>query len=600
MWDPPAYAYPDLWADNCRTMPPGSPFPGPWDTNRTPYLRAPMRAFADPAVDVVVAIMRRQRGKTELAANCLGWMWDTCPAPALWINPTEKLARSFARDRVQKMFATVDGLADRTTETREGSLEKFVDGVRFGIGWAGSRTETASHPSKFSVIDERSRMTEDIGGEGDPVRIVQAGGGMFPGATSVVISSPTEEGLCPTFDWWAQGTKQRWCWRCPQCGEWFVPCLASAKFPPKASYDTIRDEACIACPQCEHEIRDDAKEDAEAGYVPAVISDEGVVTLAPGLETRNSVASYWVTGLSDQITHIGRAMEAYARAARTGKEPDLQACVNAEHGELFKIRVEKLQSDVIRERQVDSIPVDDVQMVTVGVDVQEDCLYYAVRGWCAHSTSYGISHGRAVGATEYVDVWLQLARELDDEFCGHRPAMVLVDSGHQTAMVYQQCRLRANWEPAKGQNSGRPYQDSLVDETRTGRAKKTLKLWLHSVDVWQQWLNSRLQWPFGEPGAWYVPQDVPDEYCEQVVNQGCRVRKGKREWFAMGNRDDHLRDCEILAAIAADIQGVRRLRPRVEAAAEESEEPKTWAAQRQAQINSRRTQKANPFARRGI
>ena len=76
-----------------------------------------MRAFADPATDVVVLMLRRQRGKTEFAANCLGWMWDTCPAPSLWINPTEKLARSFASDRVKKMFATVDGLAGRTLET---------------------------------------------------------------------------------------------------------------------------------------------------------------------------------------------------------------------------------------------------------------------------------------------------------------------------------------------------------------------------------------------------------------------------------------------------------------------------------------------------
>ena len=601
MWEPPEFAWPDEWADAKRVMPAGSPFPGPWDTNRTPYLRAPMRAWADPAVDVVVAIMRRQRGKTELGINCLGWTWDTCPAPSLWINPTETLARSFSNDRVKKMFATIPGLAERTYEKREGALEKFIDGVRFGVGWAGSRTETASHPSKYSVIDERSRMTEDIGGEGDPVRIVQAGGGMFPGATTLIISSPTEEGVCPTFDWWAQGTRQRWAWRCPQCGEWFVACLETAKFPEKASYETIRAEACIACPHCEHKIRDDTKADVEAAYKSSTVSDEGVVTLAPELEARNSVASYWVTGLADQITHIGQAMEQYARAARTGKEPDVQACVNTVHGELFKVKVERLRSDVVKERQVAGIPDDAIQLVTVGVDVQADCLYYVVRGWCEHVTSYLLDHGRILGATEYVDVWLQLARALDTTFIGHQPAMVLVDSGHQTAMVYQQCRLRPAWEPAKGQpTGGRPYHDSLVDETASGRAKKTLRLWLHSADVWQQWINGRLQWPVGEPGCWYVPAGVETEYAEQVVNQGCRVRKGKREWFAMGNRDDHYRDCEILAAIAADIKGARRLRAPKAKPEAAPDKPAGWVAERQARINSARERIADPFERRGL
>ena len=521
-----------------------------------------MRAFVDPLYDVVVAIMRRQRGKTELATNCLGWTFDTCPAPSVWINPTEKLARSFAGDRVRKMFATIEGLAERTLETRPGALEKFIDGVRFGIGWAGSSTETSAHPAKFAVVDERSRMTSDSGGEGDPVRIVQAGGGMYPGATVIVISSPTEEGFCPTFDWWAQGTKMRWSWRCPGCGEWFVPCLATAKYPPKASFETIRAEACIACPECEHEMRDGELDDIEADYQPSIISDEGVITLQPGMAVRNSVASYWVTGLSDKMTHIGRAMEDYARAARSGKEEDVQACVNTVHGELFKVPAEKLTSDSVLERQLPEIPDGVAQLVTAGVDVQTDRLYYIVRGWGAHETSYLLDHGWILGAPEFDDPWVTLASRLEESFLGLRVRMVLVDSGHQTAMVYQQCRRRPTWSPARGHDrQTRPYYDALVDETVTGRAHKGLRLWHHDVDHWQQWLNGRLKRPVGDPGAWYVPQGVDSVYAEQVVNQACRIKGGKRQWFATGNRDDHYRDCELLAAIAADIQGVRRLKP---------------------------------------
>lgn len=569
MWDPPAYAYPDEWADNCRMMPPGSPFPGRWKTSRTPYLRAPMRAFAAPEYDVVVAIMRRQRGKTELGANCLGWMWDSQPGPALWINPTEKLARSFSNDRVEKMFSTIDGLLERTKQSRPGSLEKFIAGIRFGIGWAGSRTETASHPAKYAVIDERSRMPTGIGGEGDPVRIVQAGGGMYPGATSLVISSPTERGLCPTYHWWRQGTKMRWCWRCAGCGEWFVPCLATAKYPDKASYSTIRAEACIQCPECEHEMRDGELETIDADYVPSVEDADGQLSLCPGLEVRNSVASYWVTGLADKITHIGQAMETYARAARGDVLPDddeaddaLQAVVNTTFGELWEVQGHGEPASSVLDRQISDFDDEEIQIVTAGADVQRDSLYYTVRGWCYLSTSYLLENDRILGPTEQPDVWLELARRLEGTFAGRRVAMVLVDSGHATAMVYSQCRRRANWAPAKGHERGdRPYHDSLVDETVTGRAHRGLKLWHHSNDHWKTWLYGRIAWPLGKPGAWYVPAGVDPDYAAQVVNERWRISRGKRIWYRTGDRENHYMDCEILSSVAADIQGVRVLRP---------------------------------------
>lgn len=129
-----------------------------------------------------------------------------------------------------------------------------------------------------------------------------------------------------------------------------------------------------------------------------------------------------------------------------------------------------------------------------------------------------------------------------------------------------------------------PYRDSLVDESMSGRAQKNLRLWLHCVDTWQMWLNGRIRWTFGEPGAWYVPSEIDNlaaDYRAQVVNQLCIIKNGKRTWLATGDRNDHYRDCELLAAIAADIQGVRRLRaPKTEEQREEAEVQKAMRASR--------------------
>ena len=46
--------------------------PGPWRTERTPYLREPMDAFTDPKVRHIVMVAASQVGKSEFLNNCIG------------------------------------------------------------------------------------------------------------------------------------------------------------------------------------------------------------------------------------------------------------------------------------------------------------------------------------------------------------------------------------------------------------------------------------------------------------------------------------------------------------------------------------------------
>ncbi len=561
-----------------------------------------MDAFADPSIDYVVMMLASQMGKTEAGFNVLGWMWDTAPAPSMWVAPTQTLAYSVSRERLHSMFQQVPGLWDRMDEQyrKPGSLERFIGGVRFGLAWAGSATELASHPCKFVVVDERSRMGADTGGEGDPVRIVSARTKMYQGSKVGIFSSPTSEGVCPTYAWWLAGTKMRWCWRCPGCGDWIWPSLERARYPDGASYDVIREEAWIECAKCEHQIRDDDRPGLEADYIPSTVDEHGAIHLAPDLEQRNSVASYWASGFASHVTGIGQIMEEYARAARDGGDEDLQATVNTFAGELWRQPGESIAADAVKDLQTDVI--GDVQLVTVGVDVQKDSLYYVVRGWCAGQTSYLLEHGQIHGSTEYDDVWISLGRALDREFCGLAPRVVLVDSGYATSAVYSHCQRHPSWQPAKGvASSDKPFRQSKVDVAVTGRTTRRVLLWVHSNDYWKSWLYARMRWPDGEPGGWFVPAGIEDEYCQQVTNERVHVTRGRREWVQTGNRRNHLLDCEVLAAVAAHIANVRTLRHREERGEEKAApKPKGWAADRQRHINAQRGAKRDPFAPSGL
>lgn len=58
------------WAEkNRRLSTEASAEPGPWRTDRTPYLREPMDAFTDPRVHRIVMVAASQVGKSEDAPH---------------------------------------------------------------------------------------------------------------------------------------------------------------------------------------------------------------------------------------------------------------------------------------------------------------------------------------------------------------------------------------------------------------------------------------------------------------------------------------------------------------------------------------------------
>jgi phage terminase large subunit GpA-like protein len=146
-----------------------------------------------------------------------------------------------------------------------------------------------------------------------------------------------------------------------------------------------------------------------------------------------------------------------------------------------------------------------------------------------------------------------------------------VDSGYRPGdkwkrpdhMVYAFARQYAGRVIAtKGHDSqSKPLAPSMIDVTVRGRlVKNGLQLWHVDSDYFKSWVHARLQWPADQPGAWHVPQDVTDDYCQQVTAEA-RVPKpsGRVVWVRI-RKDNHHLDCEALNVVAAHSLGVHRLR----------------------------------------
>jgi hypothetical protein len=94
---PPADQTVSQWADSNRMLSSkASSEPGPWRTDRTPYLRQIMDDLsARSTVQEVVVMFAAQLGKSETGNNWLGYIIDNEPGPVMVVQPTTDMAKRF-------------------------------------------------------------------------------------------------------------------------------------------------------------------------------------------------------------------------------------------------------------------------------------------------------------------------------------------------------------------------------------------------------------------------------------------------------------------------------------------------------------------------
>lgn len=578
LWEPPPDRTADKWADDCRVLPAGSPEPGPWRTDRVPYTRDPYRAFSDPRYSSIVIVMGSQMSKTELILNVVGHRFSDGPfTPTLYIGPTEKQVRSMSKDRVMKMIRATPDLWDRLAKGQHNKIaEKWIAGIRLGFAWAGSATELASHPAGLVLVDELDRMDSDVGGEGDPVELARARGANYWGFKLGIVSTPTVEGDSKIWARFEEGTMHKWAWCCLHCAAWFIPTLTLLRYNDDGDFAELRRSAVVTCPNCggTHESKHKRRLNEAGRYIPHKLLPNGEhEALEEPLE--NSTASYWVSGLCTPWQTFGQRAEQLVKAYRSQDSNRIQAVINTGFGELFKVRGQAPPWEAVLETRTAlgrGVVPDWAKLVTMGVDVQKNGLYYVVRGWGFNSRSHCIDHGFIHGDTEFDDVWV-LLRSILDRAIDQKPVVHLafIDSGYRPGSdkfrrpehkVYQFCRRTGGRAfPSKGHDTlEKPIRASKIDITASGKTiKGGITLWHVDTDHVKSWIHGQIDIPEGADRLWTTHSEIDEDYCRQIVAEELIVKpSGRRVWVA-GRKANHLFDCEVLARAAAMSRQVHAL-----------------------------------------
>jgi phage terminase large subunit GpA-like protein len=382
-----------------------------------------------------------------------------------------------------------------------------------------------------------------------------------------------------------------------------VPRFKYLKWPKGATAEEAEKEAVLSCPHCDHPIKDASRTwmnergcmvapgqkplpydpdngsvtDGGAGFILIDYDDDQAEKripwgdfLLPGWS--RTQASFWVSGLCtfSPKKSYGFIASKFIDAHNSGEHERLQAVYNTDLGELYRVSGDAPQWQAVlgcAGEYVLGYVHPDITTITSGVDVQKNRLVFVVRGWAPGLTSYLIMRGELWGDTDQDDVWEALENLLDDKFDGLPISKMVIDSGYRKNEVYSFCREhRPVAVPSKGRDTmDKPYSASLVDVNYRGRViKGGMQLWHYDSDVMKSWVHARIDWDKTKTGAWFLPSDIDEDYCKQIIAEQRVVKpSGQITWVKVAT-DNHYLDAEALAYLAARIVGIKKQASRQE------------------------------------
>ena len=561
------------WADEERREPVHSSRAGRWETALTPYWIPVLAASCDYRTRRITAVTGSQSGKTSTLLSILGKRLGDGPRmPALFVLPTMKLARSFATDRIRRLIDDSPQLRAITAGgKRRSTFEYWIAGCPLRLAWAGSATELKSHAVGLLVVDELDGFLADVGGEGDPLTLARARTITYRSVSlTVVTSSPTIEDESPIVGEWETGSMEVAEWACPQCRTYHRPLSMYLRWPKDASPREAEQLARYCCPHCGVELDDTHKPRmlAEFRFKPYERRPDGEY-IPSSRELDHHHRSFWISGFFSPWLTFGDLARELCGAYRSGDVGKVQSTINTQFGELWRTRGERPElEDVLTHRQDYERGYSrphGVQFVTLGVDVQQDRLYWVARGWgCeqAPMESWLLDYGEIHGSTDYDEVYQALERLIRDVHLGVLTAWI--DSGYKPGItfsrpdhaIYSFCRRSGGRAfPTKGyQTRPVPVQGKLQDVTIGGRTiRDGVRLYLLDTTFFKSWLYSRIRSDLEElPDCWHLPRDITEDYGRQVVaEEVVQKASGQLHFHCPRSRQNHYLDAEVCATAAA-------------------------------------------------
>lgn len=563
------------WADKYRYLSSvAASEPGPWRTERTPYLRAIMDDLsAYSAVQKVVFMKGAQIGATEAGNNWLGYIVDAAPAPTLMVQPTDDMVKRNSKLRIDTMIEATPRLREKIAPARSRDSNNTLNSKGFPGGilimaGANSPAGLRSMPARNLFLDEVDAYPHDLDGEGSPIDLAMARTRTFARKKIFIVSTPTIAGMSAIEAEYERTDQREYHVPCPECGTFQPIQFERLRYEGSSKETFVPDSVRLECAHCGNMMEEREK--------------PWLLTNGKWFATKPELASETATGYFLNSLYSPYGWYSWAQAIADfldaqGDTPKMKTFVNTVLGLTWKGEGEApAYKNLHNRRELYGInkPPTEVAFITAGVDVQKDRLELEIVGWCEGKRSYSIDYRVLVGDTAQKPVWDELAKVIDEKWTRVDGVpiplrMMAVDSGYNSQEVYSFCRRfdATKVIPTKGSDSlNVPVSvPRAIDVAKSGRKIGKVKIWNVGVSVLKSelygWL--RLEKADGET--------VPDGYChfpqyDERYFRGLTAEKlqfhvvkgfRKYEWVKEYPRNEPL-DCRIYARAAATVVGMDR------------------------------------------
>ena len=532
------------WADKYRILDAKtSAMPGPWRTEQTPYLKGIMDEFNNYETEEIVYIKPTQVGGTECLQNMAGYIIQQDPAPTMIVYPTDKLAESISENRLQPMIKAAPTLKKRFLENESSKLELQFDGMYLTLAGSNSPSSLASKAIRFLFLDEVDKYPGASKKEADPISLARERTKTFHNRKIFITSTPT---LKTGHIWKAKedaDIEKHFFVPCPHCGEYIEFKWKQVHFPKEEGM-SLADRAEFAsyvCQECGCVITDQDK--------PDMLRLGEWRTVKQNTKFVRKVA-FWMNTLYSPFVRFSEVVKEFLKSKDDPEQ--LQNFVNSWLAEPWEDTKLKTNADLVMERQTEYeelVVPDWAKMLTGGVDVQENCLYWTIRAWGSYLTSQNIAHGQAFSFQE-VERVMNLEYQMPDG-TPMVVALALIDSGYNADLVYDFCVSNSDWAlPSKGSSNPMLSHYKMSTVNKTDSRAFGMNLVLVDTGKYKDMIAGRMKKKNGS-GSWMVYAGCDREYAEQVtaehkVNVKMGNGKVKQEWqLKTSHADNHYLDCEV-------------------------------------------------------
>jgi len=577
---PDPYITMSEWADDNFVLPKGSTKEyGKFRVARTPFIKEPLDELSPQSRARMVVVMKpTQLAGTTLALVFLCCIADLYPGPCLFMQPNEAMAKSFSKKRLTPALESIPTLQGkvRPPKSRDSGntlLMKEFPGGSYQLKGSNSGSSYRSESEKYVIGDDLDGFERDIGGEGDPVELLDRRTGSFSDSKIYLNSTPTEKEtslIGPAYENTSQGLYSV---PCPRCGEYQYLEWGNAgvEYGIKFTRDKKGGITDIwyQCKHCKGRIEEHEKQ---------WMLDRGkyVHQFPDRVESRGFKwnALYTPIGWKNTWKRIAESFLKAAKLAKQGNPEKLKAWTNTLMAELWDEEGTQPDWAKLRDRK-EPYPLNWVPekglLLTAGVDTQDNRLVVVVRAWGREEESWLVFHDELYGDPIQDEVWSELDKLLNASYpheSGNeiKIASVCIDTGgHRTQAVYNYCRTRFPLVAAIKGADNRPVigvTPTKVDVTYGGvKIPNGCLLWTVGDNTSKSVIYSRLNIDsMSGPGVYHFHKETSDAYFRQITGEKLLTRYVKgfpvSEWHK--TRPNDVLDCEKYAYAAAIRAGMGR------------------------------------------